>query len=188
MHQTDSNKINTIIGNNITSIRKKYNLSQREICEAIGINRNTYKDYETGRRMIPISILSELAKLYMVSYNYFFNDMPDLNENESRELFDYKLRINHNYFSNKYPTLDLSSSDKILKYFEEEQKKIQNKVRIKVKKLRLDNNKTQDEIAKYLDVDKSTYNKYENGSRKFSNDVIKRLADYYNISINNLID
>ena len=37
----------------------------------------------------------------------------------------------------------------------------------------LENNKTQDEIAKFLDVDKSTYNKYENGKRKFNNDVVK---------------
>lgn len=58
-------------------------------------------------------------------------------------------------------------------------KKIQNKVRLRVKQLRLENNKTQEEIAKYLDVDKSTYNKYENGKRKFNNDVVKLLADYY---------
>ncbi len=60
---------------------------------------------------------------------------------------------------------------------------IQNKVRLRVKQLRLENNKTQEEIAKYLDVDKSTYNKYENGKRKFNNDVVKQLADYYNIKI-----
>ena len=26
----------------------KFNLSQKEICQVIGVNRNTYKDYEIG--------------------------------------------------------------------------------------------------------------------------------------------
>ena len=65
---------------------------------------------------------------------------------------------------------------------------IQNKVRLRVKQLRLENNKTQEEIAKYLDVDKSTYNKYENGKRKFNNDVVKQLAEYYNIKVSDTVD
>ena len=73
-------------------------------------------------------------------------------------------------------------------YFDKEEKKIQSKVRLMVKQLRLDNNKTQDEIAKYLNVDKSTYNKYENGKRKFNNDVVKELADYYNIKVSDIVD
>lgn len=62
------------------------------------------------------------------------------------------------------------------------------KLRLRVKQLRLDNNKTQDEIAKYLNVDKSTYNKYENGKRKFNNDVVKELAEYYNIKVSDIVD
>ena len=52
----------------------------------------------------------------------------------------------------------------------------------------LENNKTQYESAKYLNVDKSTYNKYENGKRKFNNDVVKELADYYNIKVSEIVD
>lgn len=66
--------------------------------------------------------------------------------------------------------------------------KIQIKVRLRAKQLRLESNKTQDEIAKYLDIDKSTYNKYENGKRKFNNDVVKLLADYYNIKVSDIVD
>lgn len=56
------------------------------------------------------------------------------------------------------------------KYFDD--KKLQSKVRLRVKKLKLGNNKTQQELANNLGVDKSTYNKYENGKRKFNNDVL----------------
>ena len=66
--------------------------------------------------------------------------------------------------------------------------KIQIKVRLRAKQLRLESNKTQDEIAKYLDIDKSTYNKYENDKRKFNNDVVKLLADYYNIKVSDIVD
>ena len=56
------------------------------------------------------------------------------------------------------------------KYFDN--KKLQSKVRLRVKKLKLGNNKTKQELANNLGVDKSTYNKYENGKRKFNNDVL----------------
>ena len=56
------------------------------------------------------------------------------------------------------------------KYFDD--KKLKSKVRLRVKKLKLGNNKTQQEWANNLGVDKSTYNKYENGKRKFNNDVL----------------
>ena len=56
------------------------------------------------------------------------------------------------------------------KYFDD--KKLQSKVRLRVKKLKLGNNKTQQELANNLGVDKSTYNKYENGKKKFNNDVL----------------
>ena len=52
------------------------------------------------------------------------------------------------------------------KYFDD--KKLQSKVRLRVKKLKLGNNKTKQELANNLGVDKSTYNKYENGKRKFN--------------------
>lgn len=56
------------------------------------------------------------------------------------------------------------------KYFDD--KKLKSKVRLRVKKLKLGNNKTKQELANNLGVDKSTYNKYENGKRKFNNDVL----------------
>lgn len=73
-------------------------------------------------------------------------------------------------------------------YFDKEELKIHSKVRLRVKQLRLENNKTQDDIAKYLGVDKSTYNKYENGKRKFNNGVVKKLTDYYNLKVSDIVD
>ncbi len=112
--------------------------------------------------------------------------MPELTEKESQQLFKYSTTVATD--KEKYIALDLTNPNAMKEYFEKEEKKIQNKVRLRVKQLRLESNKTQEEIAKYLDVDKSTYNKYENGKRKFNNDVVKQLADYYNIKVSDIVD
>lgn len=186
MRNKEKDTINIVIGKHMAELRAKFNLSQKEICQVIGVNRNTYKDYEIGNRTIPLQILRDLSKFYKVSSDYFFEDMPELTEKEQRQLFRYSTAVAN--AKEKYIALDLTNPNAMKEYFDKEEKKIQSKVRLRVKQLRLENNKTQDEIAKYLNVDKSTYNKYENGKRKFNNDVVKELADYYNIKVSDIVD
>ena len=56
----------------MAELRSKFNLSQKEICGVIGINRNTYKDYEMGNRTVPLPILKNPTRFYKVSINYFW--------------------------------------------------------------------------------------------------------------------
>ena len=72
MRNKEKDTINIVIGKIMAELRWKFNLSQREICQVIWINRNTYKDYEIVNRTIPLQILRDLAKFYKVSSNYFF--------------------------------------------------------------------------------------------------------------------
>lgn len=186
MRNKEKDTINIVIGEHMAELRAKFNLSQKEICQVIGVNRNTYKDYEIGNRTIPLQVLRDLSKFYKVSSDYFFEDMPELTQKEQQQLFRYSTAVANN--KEKYIAIDLTNPNAMKEHFKNEQKKIQSKVRLRVKQLRLDHNKTQDEIAKYLGVDKSTYNKYENGKRKFNNDVVKELADYYNIKVSDIVD
>ena len=130
--------------------------------------------------MVHISILQDLSSFYKISTNYFFENMPELSMKESIELSKYKNEVSSS--TQKYIAIDLKNSTKGL------EKKIQARARLKIKNLRLENNKSQKEIAKYLEVDLSTYNKYEKGSRKLSNEVVKKLAEYYNISVSDIVD
>ena len=171
------------IGSNISKLRKQFNLTQREICSVVGVNASTYKHYELGDRMVPISVLQDLAKFYKVSTNYFFENMLELSMKESIELSKYANEVSNS--TQKYIAIDLKNSTKVL---EELEKKIQARARLRIKNLRLENNKSQKEIAKYLEVDLSTYNKYEKGSRKLSNELVKKLAEYYNISVSDIVD
>ena len=171
------------IGSNMSKLRKQFNLNQREICSVSGVNASTYKHYELGDRMVPISILQDLAKFYKVSTNYFFENMPELSRKESIELSKYANEVSSS--AQKYIAIDLKNPTKGL---EELEMKIQARARLRIKNLRLENNKSQKEIAKYLEVDLSTYNKYEKGSRKLNNEVVKKLAEYYNISVSDIVD
>lgn len=171
------------IGSNMSKLRKQFNLTQREICSVVGVNASTYKHYELGDRMVPISVLQDLAKFYKVSTNYFFENMPELSMKESIELSKYANEVSNS--TQKYIAIDLKN---LTKGLEELEMKIQARARFRIKNLRLENNKSQKEIAKYLEVDLSTYNKYEKGSRKLSNEVVKKLAEYYNISVSDIVD
>lgn len=171
------------IGINMSKLRNQFNLTQREICSVVGVNVSTYKHYELGDRMVPISVLQDLAKFYKVSTNYFFENMLELSMKESIELSKYANEVSSS--TQKNIAIDLKKPTKGL---EELEMKIQARARLRIKNLRLENNKSQKEIAKYLEVDLSTYNKYEKGSRKLSNEVVKKLAEYYNISVSDIVD
>ena len=68
------------------------------------------------------------------------------------------------------------------------EEKVQARARLRVKKYRLDNKKSQQEVADYLGIDISTYNKYEKGSRKLNNEVVRKIAEYYNIKVSDILD
>ncbi len=171
------------IGINLSRLRRKFNLTQREICSAVGVNASTYKHYELGDRMVPINVLQDLSKFYKVSTNYFFENVSKQFNKESFELSNHTLKAINN--SLKHVN---EMHKEINKDFEKFEKKAQARIRLRIKNLRLVNDKSQKELAKYLEIDLSTYNKYEKGSRKLSNEAVKKLADYYNVSVSDIVD
>ena len=54
--------------------------------------------------------------------------------------------------------------------------------------LRRDSNKTQQDIASYLNIKQNTYSQYENGHRQLSIDVLIKLAQYYNVSTDYILN
>lgn len=51
-------------------MREDRDIPQREIAEYLHIKQNTYSQYETGKRQIPIDVLIALAKYYGTSTDY----------------------------------------------------------------------------------------------------------------------
>ena len=56
-----------------------------------------------------------------------------------------------------------------------------------IRNLREDNDKTQQEIADYLNIKQTTYSKYELGKINIPIEVFVKLADYYGVSVDYLV-
>ena len=58
---------------------------------------------------------------------------------------------------------------------------------IRIKQLRKNNNLTQKEISKYLEISLSQYSLYESGKRSIPNCLLINLAEFYNTSIDFIV-
>ncbi len=58
---------------------------------------------------------------------------------------------------------------------------------MRLRDLREDNDLTQETIAKYLHCAQNTYHQYESGKRQIPLSLLKKLALYYNTSIDYII-
>lgn len=56
-----------------------------------------------------------------------------------------------------------------------------------IRNLRKDNNKTQEELAAYLNMTQTNYSKYELGKINIPIEVFIKLADYYGVTIDYLV-
>ncbi|CUU82741.1 helix-turn-helix domain-containing protein [Campylobacter hyointestinalis] len=68
------------IGNNLKSLREKYDISQEKLCALLqsrgcDIGRSTYAKYENGELNIKVSVLIELRKIYDCAYDDFFEGL-----------------------------------------------------------------------------------------------------------------
>lgn len=55
-----------------------------------------------------------------------------------------------------------------------------------IRNLREDNDKTQKELAEYLNIKQTTYSKYELGKINIPIEMLMKLADYYDVSLDYL--
>ena len=97
------------IGECLRRVRKEHNLKQKDIAEAIGIDRSTYSFYETGKTNPPIETMCALAKLYTVTIGYLIG----------KEANNPELRVRANAVSSAVDPIALLNEDeqKLLIYY-----------------------------------------------------------------------
>lgn len=61
-----------IFGKRLREFRKEKNLTQKELAEQIGIKRNSYSDWETGKNEPSLENLVKLADLFEVPLDWLF--------------------------------------------------------------------------------------------------------------------
>ncbi len=54
----------------IRELREDNDLTQKEVADYLHIRQNTYSQYETGARELPLNCLIALAKFYNTSTDY----------------------------------------------------------------------------------------------------------------------
>ena len=54
----------------IKDLREDHDLTQSDVADYLHIKQNTYSQYETGQRQLPLECLIALAKLYKTSTDY----------------------------------------------------------------------------------------------------------------------
>ena len=57
----------------------------------------------------------------------------------------------------------------------------------RLRDLRVKKSLTQKALADYLEIYEKSYQRYEHGERKLYNDVLIKLADYFNVSVDYLL-
>ena len=57
----------------------------------------------------------------------------------------------------------------------------------RIRDLREDNDSTQKELAKYLNIDQSTYSDYERGEISIPIEQFIKIADFYGVSLDYLV-
>ena len=70
------NEITYNIYMKLKELREENSVSQKEIAEYLNIKQNTYSQYETGKRQLPIDVLIKLSKFYKVTTDYIL-DLED---------------------------------------------------------------------------------------------------------------
>ena len=65
--------MNNELGNYLLTLRKQYNYTQAFAAQQIGVIRQTYSHYKTGRVQPPVKILCRLADLYRIPIGILLN-------------------------------------------------------------------------------------------------------------------
>ncbi len=73
------------LGDNLKLLRQQHHISQEKLCAELqrrgcDIGRSTYAKYENGELNIRASILMELKKIYVCSYDDFFAGLDQGND------------------------------------------------------------------------------------------------------------
>ena len=75
-------------GQKIKELREKENVTQKDLAEAIGLNRSSINQFENQYDIIPIKRLNQIANFFNVSIDYLFglteikqykNNNPEIN-------------------------------------------------------------------------------------------------------------
>ncbi len=64
--------------NRLKNLRIKNKLTQKDISKVLEISQSLYSIYESGKKVIPVSLLSKLAKKYNTSIDFIIGNTDEI--------------------------------------------------------------------------------------------------------------
>ena len=101
--KSKATKLNNALGEYLCDLRKEHGYSQVQVADMLGVIRQTYSHYETGRIIPPIRILSALADIYNADIRDFThrltggNGRQSVQEDTGLPEYLHRLRMEHGY-------------------------------------------------------------------------------------------
>ena len=84
-------EIDVAIGKKLRFLRKKYNLTQNNLADLLGVTYQQVQKYESGKNRILASKLFYLSEILKIPMEYFFEFDEEFNENDNPEEEDISL-------------------------------------------------------------------------------------------------
>ncbi len=81
------NDLNKALQQNIRILRERLDLTQDEVANFLNVNRVVYNYFESGRREVPMLLVSKLADLFGVDESDLFEDNFDIQKVNSELTF-----------------------------------------------------------------------------------------------------
>lgn len=98
--------------NKLKELRKQKELSQKEIAEIIGVERNTYGNYEIERSEPSISMLTKLADYFDVSIDYLVGRADELD----RVIIEHNITSDERQMLQLYRKLNQNMKSRLIGY------------------------------------------------------------------------
>lgn len=76
-------------------IRERKGLTQEEVANFLNVDRSTYTGWETGKDMIPLPKLNDLANYYHTSLDYLIGRSPSIEEVRELQEISISFVANH---------------------------------------------------------------------------------------------
>lgn len=156
-----------MLGDKIKELRKVNKVTQQQLADAIGFSRSAVGMLESNKNGASPDKLKELADFFGVTVDYLLTDDNSIKNKE------------HELISKNADIINFSKGEIIL------DKKM---LGDRVKELRIRRNLTQKQLADDLNLSQSTIGMIESGKRDASNELLIKIANYFNCSTDYLLN
>lgn len=161
----------------ITELRKVRKISQSELADILGFSRAQLDNYEQGSLEPDFKTLEVIANYFEVSTDFLLG-IKDANTDKTNEknfvAFKTDPKLQQSYI--ELSTSKIRQNDETIL------------LSAKLKQLRKDAKMTQKELAKKIHVTHVSISGYESGKRKPNLETLKLLADYFDLTMDSLLN